>query len=201
MCRNIQLLYKVKPKYLGYGHSNLVCNWAADQWYWVLPIHPPTRLWAWLSSACTMRGLMSLQFLQICVYLPDHSTCFHSISWAIWGYDRYTLLDIHQTCKNFVLDHLFNFSQLPPQLIRSARPDEQLIPTGNARHQHHNRNQRRGKRGGAQARLRLNPHQTVLPSIFFANVRPLLNKLDDLKTWTLTQKRLIDCNLMFFTKT
>lgn len=116
-------------------------------------------------------------------------------------YSRYILLDIQQSCKNSVLDHPFSFDQIPPELIRQARPEEQLIPSGNAHRRRRDRKQKRCKHGGVRVRLKLNPHRTALPSIFLANVSSLLNKLDELKIWTLTQKRLMDCNIMFFTET
>ena len=108
---------------------------------------------------------------------------------------------IYQSCKNLVLDHPFNFEQLPPELIQSLRPDGQFLPTGKARGRRRDRRQRRGKRGGVRTKLRLNPHRTALPSIFLTNVRSLFNKLNELKIWTLTQKSLMDCNVMFFTET
>lgn len=52
-----------------------------------------------------------------------------------------------------------------------------------------------------RAKLRLNPHRPALPSIFLENVRSLTSKLDELKIWTISQRRLMDCNLMFFMET
>ncbi|KAI4876769.1 hypothetical protein NFI96_001755 [Prochilodus magdalenae] len=103
--------------------------------------------------------------------------------------------------KRFWIFHPFDFNQLPPEMIRTPGPSESLVPTGGAWRRRRKQKQRRGKRGGLRAKLMLNPHRTVLPSIFLANVRSLPGKLDELKIWTLTQRRLMDCNLMFFTET
>ncbi|KAI4904358.1 hypothetical protein NFI96_007146 [Prochilodus magdalenae] len=121
------------------------------------------------------------------------------------SYSRQALLDINIRYTNIGFDHPFDFNQLPPEMIRTPGPSESLVPTGRARRRRRERKQRRGKRGGKRGGLRakpmLNPHRTVLPSVFLANVRSLPGKLDELKIWTLTQRRLMDCNLMFFTET
>ncbi|KAK0152118.1 hypothetical protein N1851_006483 [Merluccius polli] len=59
----------------------------------------------------------------------------------------------------------------------------------------------RGCRGGLRDRLRLAPHKTALPSIFLANVRSLVNKMDELRLRITTNKRIMDCNLLIFTET
>lgn len=52
-----------------------------------------------------------------------------------------------------------------------------------------------------RAKLQLNPHRPVLPSIFFANVQSLTNKMDYFKIWTLAQKNLISCSIFIFSET
>ncbi|XP_030641384.1 NACHT, LRR and PYD domains-containing protein 12-like [Chanos chanos] len=99
--------------------------------------------------------------------------------YANFTYSKQALLDINNRCTNIVLDFPFNFGELPPELERTPRSVRQLIPTGSVRWRHRDRKQRRGKRGGLRARLRLNPHRQALPSIFLANARSLANKLDE----------------------
>ncbi|KAL7860079.1 hypothetical protein SRHO_G00152260 [Serrasalmus rhombeus] len=130
-------------------------------------------------------------------------TCIY-IARANYSYSSQTLLDINIHCTNIGFTHQFDFNQLPPELIRTPGPSESLLPTGSARRrrrQRRQRKQRRGKRGGLCAKLRLNPHRPALPSVFLANVCSLPGKLDELKIWTLTQRWLRDCNLMFFMET
>ncbi|KAI4877181.1 hypothetical protein NFI96_007309, partial [Prochilodus magdalenae] len=129
------------------------------------------------------------------------SSFFARFTRANFSYSRQALLDINIRYTNIGFDHPFDFNQLPPEMIRTPGPSESLVPTGRARRRRRERKQRRGKRGGLRAKLMLNPHRTVLPSVFLANVRSLAGKLDELKIWTLTQRRHMDCNLMFFTET
>ncbi|XP_037400800.1 uncharacterized protein LOC119265147 [Pygocentrus nattereri] len=136
------------------------------------------------------------KWLRICVCV-----IFAQIARANYSYSRQTLLDINIHGTNIGFTHQFHFNQLPPELIRTPGPSESLLPTASARRRRRQRKQRRGKRGGLRAKLRLNPHRPALPSVFLANVRSLPGKLDELKIWTLTQRWLRDCNLMFFTET
>ncbi|KAL0177325.1 hypothetical protein M9458_026219, partial [Cirrhinus mrigala] len=66
---------------------------------------------------------------------------------------------------------------------------------------HRDRKQRRGKRGGLRAKLKLTPHRLSLPSIFLANVRSLVNKMDEIRLRINHSKRLWNCNVMIFTET
>ncbi|KAK1896784.1 Autophagy-related protein 9 [Dissostichus eleginoides] len=126
---------------------------------------------------------------------------FARFSWANYSYSRQSLLDINHRCINIVLDYQFNFGELPPELVKPPESRGEIHPTGSSRRRRRDRKQRRGKRGGLRAKLRLNPNRPALPSIFLANVRSLANKLDELKIWTLTQRRLMDRSLMFFSET
>ncbi|KAK0147812.1 hypothetical protein N1851_012502 [Merluccius polli] len=63
------------------------------------------------------------------------------------------------------------------------------------------RRQKRGKRGGIQARLAANPHKPALPSIVLANVRSLDNKLDELQLLRSSQRTVRECCVFVFTET
>lgn len=89
---------------------------------------------------------------------------------------------------------------LPPELFRSLDSSESARLTGSARRRRCERKQRRGKRSGLRARLKLNPHRQSLPSIFLANVRSLANKVDELRL-RITQQKFMNCNVMVFTET
>ncbi|KAI4877588.1 hypothetical protein NFI96_003848 [Prochilodus magdalenae] len=109
---------------------------------------------------------------------------------ANFRYSRQVLLDINIRYINIGFDHPFYFNRLPPEMICTPGPSESLVPTGIALAPRRERKQRRGKHGGL-----------LLPSVFLANVRSLPGKLNELKIWTLTQRRLMVCNLLFFTET
>lgn len=122
---------------------------------------------------------------------------FAQFTRARFAYDRQVLLDINNRCTNIVLDHPFDGYRNQT----SYRPEVSyyVIPTGSVWCRHRDSKQKRGKRGGFQAKLRLNPHQPAMPSIFLAYVQSLVIKADKLNI--LTQQRFMDCNLMVFTKT
>lgn len=129
------------------------------------------------------------------------SSIFAQSSCANYSYSRQALLDIHVHYLNIGFGHPFDFNQLSPEVIWTSGPSESLLLTRRSQHRCRDRKQWRGKIGGLRAKLRLNPHRMALHSIFLANVCSLPGKLDELKIWVLTQKGLMDCNLMFFTET
>ncbi len=69
------------------------------------------------------------------------------------------------------------------------------------RHKRCERTQKRGKRGGIQARLAANPHKPAIPTIVLANVRSLDNKLDYIRLLRSTQRTVKDCCVFVFTET
>ncbi len=121
-------------------------------------------------------------------------------SFALTSYNRHTLLDIKLRYTNTDVDTTLDLHLLPPKLLRSPGSSEPVNPTGSARSRRCKRKQRRGKRSGLRAKLKLNPHRPALPSVFLANVRSLANKIDELRL-RITQRMFIDCNIMVFTET
>ncbi|KAI4877716.1 hypothetical protein NFI96_022799 [Prochilodus magdalenae] len=154
-----------------------------------------------MAARVQREALRLSSFVKILVIYLIISCIFARITRANHRYNRQTLLEIFHHCKNIVLDHPSNFDELPPELTRTPSLAEPFIPTGSTRRRRRDRKQRRGKRGGRRAKLRQNPFRLALPSIFLANVRSLVNKLDELKIWILTQRRLMDCSLMIFSET
>ncbi|KAI4873604.1 hypothetical protein NFI96_014385, partial [Prochilodus magdalenae] len=152
----------------------------------------------------TSTGPLFGQCLSSCYKEVDLMKCPHDgniiqFTRANLSYSRQALLDINIRYTNIGFDHPLDFNQLLLEVIRTPGPSESLVPTVRARRRE--RKQRRGKCRDLRAKLMLSPHRTALPSVFLANVRSLPGKLDELKLWTLTQRRLMDCNLMFFTET
>lgn len=74
---------------------------------------------------------------------------------------------------------------IPPEILRLGEPgDATFIQPRRRRRRHRERRQKRGKRGSLHARLKANPHRPALPSLFLANCRSLVNKIDEISTST-----------------
>ncbi len=84
---------------------------------------------------------------------------------------------------------------------QTIKPSSSTRPGGSARRRRRDHKQRRGKHRGLRAKLMLTPHRLSLPSIFLANVRSLVNKMDEIRLRITHSKRLLDCNVMVFTET
>ncbi len=56
-------------------------------------------------------------------------------------------------------------------------------------------------RVGVRARLRSNPNNPAIPSVLFANVRSLDNKMEDLRLWRSLQCEVRNCSVYIFSET
>lgn len=113
---------------------------------------------------------------------------------SLTSYTRQELLDIRfQPSDSFISNLHFL-----PELRRSPDTPRTAKPTGSSRMRRRDRKQRRGKHGGLGAKLMLTLHRLSLPSIVLANVRSLANKMDKLRLWITSSKRIVDCNVTIF---
>ena len=141
------------------------------------------------------RGLS--RFCNLAVFFLLISGLFVQNSCALTSYTQGELLDIGLRISDSFMDNL----RLLPEIARSPEAMHSARPGGSARRRRRDRKQRRGKRGGLRAKLKLTPLRLSLPSIFLANVRSLVNKMDELRLRITHSKRLLDCNVMVFTET
>ncbi|KAL0200139.1 hypothetical protein M9458_003326, partial [Cirrhinus mrigala] len=125
------------------------------------------------------------------------SGLFVQNSGAFTSYTRQELLDIGLYNPDSFSSNL----RLVPEIARTPEAAHPTQPGGSARRRRRDRKQRRGKRGGLRAKLKLTPHRLSLPSIFLANVRSLVNKMDEIRLRINHSKRLWNCNVMIFTET
>ncbi|TWW82332.1 Janus kinase and microtubule-interacting protein 3 [Takifugu flavidus] len=157
----------------------------------VVVIHARTVLTLaekWLESIEVMKSALQQKMLDL--ESEKNSLGFTS-------YTREQLLDIRSQCQETFITDL----QLIPEISRTPEATHFTRPGGSARRRRRDRKQRRGKRGGLRAKLRLTPHRLSLPSIFLANVRSLVNKMDELRLRLNHSKGLSDCNAMILTET
>ncbi|KAG7473935.1 hypothetical protein MATL_G00101130, partial [Megalops atlanticus] len=101
------------------------------------------------------------------------SGLFVQDSLTLTSYTRQEPLDIglrHSCITNL---------RLIPEISKTPEATHSTRPGRSARRRRRDRKQRRGKRGGLTAKLKLTPHRLSLPSIFLANVRSLVNKMDE----------------------
>ena len=136
-------------------------------------------------------------FCNFAVFFLLISGLFVLNSFALTSYTRRELLDIGEDFSNSFITNL----RLIPEIARTPEATHSTRPGGSARRRRRDRKQRRGKRGGLRAKLKLTPLWLSLPSIFLANVRSLVNKMDELRLCITQSKRLLDCNVMVFTET
>lgn len=134
---------------------------------------------------------------KLTVLLIIISGLFVQNSFSLTSYTRQELLDIGSPNSDGFISNL----RLSPELIRPTDATQATHPAGSARRRRKDRKQRRGKRGGTRAKLKLTPHRLSLPSIFLANVRSLVNKMDELRLRMTNSNRLSNCNVMIFTET
>lgn len=76
------------------------------------------------------------------------------------------------------------WTNIPPEIQR--RPNEAgfTMPLLEWRRWRRHRQQKQGKRTGIVARLKVNPHKPVIPSLFLTHSWSLNNKMDELRLWT-----------------
>ncbi|XP_055493306.1 uncharacterized protein LOC129698280 [Leucoraja erinacea] len=150
-----------------------------------------------MASHAQREALRLHSFCKLVIFWLIITVVFARNSRAKTSYGRQELLDLGLLYTTSTLSDF----QLPPEITSTPQSSVPAPPTGSARRQRRDCKQRRGKRGGYRARLKLNPHQPALPSIFLANVRSLVNKIDELRLRITSHKRIADCNAMVFTET
>ncbi|MGL5101055.1 MAG: endonuclease/exonuclease/phosphatase family protein, partial [Plesiomonas sp.] len=125
------------------------------------------------------------------------SGLFVQSSCAFTSYTRQELLDIGLRTPGSYISNI----QLVPEIVKTPDATHPTRPGGSARRRRRDRKQRRGTRGGLRAKLKLTPHRLSLPNIFLANVRSLVNKMDEIRLRIINNKRLLNCNVIIFTET
>lgn len=129
-------------------------------------------------AARTYREAQRLPSLcKFAVFFLLISDLFILNSFALTSYTQQELLDIGEDFSNSFITNL----RLIPEISRTPGATHSTRPGRNARRRRRDRKQRRGKRGGLRAKLKLTPLRLSLPSIFLANVRSLVNKMDELR--------------------
>ncbi|KAI4875609.1 hypothetical protein NFI96_000891 [Prochilodus magdalenae] len=93
------------------------------------------------------------------------------------SYDRALLLCIGDQHK----DYSFHSENIPPEILRSPELHGVIIPPARRRRRRRERKQKRGKRAGLRARLQASPYRPAVPSLFLANSRSLVNKMDEIR--------------------
>uniref|UniRef100_A0A3B5QBX0 Reverse transcriptase domain-containing protein n=1 Tax=Xiphophorus maculatus TaxID=8083 RepID=A0A3B5QBX0_XIPMA len=106
---------------------------------------------------------------------------------AVTTYSRLELWDIG---TQFGLHTPTKLDFIPPELLRT--PGTMIIPPLLPRRRRRQRKQKRGKRAGVRARLQASPHKPALPSLFLANARSLVNKIDEMRL-RITSRRMDSC--------
>ncbi len=129
-------------------------------------------------AARTQREAQRLSsFCNFAVFFLLISGLFALNSFALTSYTWQELLDIGLHFSNSFITN----PRLIPEISRTPEATHSTRPGGSVRRWRRDRKQRRGKCGGLRAKLKLTPHRLSLPSIFLANVRSLVNKMDEIR--------------------
>ena len=111
---------------------------------------------------------------------------YSSITWQMYGepcqalcvYSCANLISIGFRSSVPVTDYFQQANNIPPGIWRT--PGSPWIVVGSHR-QRRWRRDRKQKRGCQAGLLMRNPHKPPLPSVFLANVRSIVHKMDDLE--------------------
>ena len=110
-------------------------------------------------------------------------------------YCREELLDIRATSTYQHYNQECDFPEADPLFGPPPRPMDLIAEVDPKQRRH-----RRGRRSDLLVRLRRRAHRPPLPSILFANVQSLDNKVDELRARVAFQKDIKDCNILCFTE-
>ncbi len=117
------------------------------------------------------------------------------MTFALFIYNRRTLLDIGHHCTNLLKDTLSTDPAWSLEILRNTEVNKGRLNNPRRRRKH------RGRRAGIRNRLRKRAHSPPLPSILLANVQSLENKMDDLRARISFQWDIRDCNILCLTET
>jgi hypothetical protein len=153
-------------------------------------------------------------FFLVFLYINLFFNC--NVNWANLVYSRQDLIRIgfraeQAVNKDFiysngircsvpVTDYFKQTHNIPHEISRTPGSPWIVVGSQKLRRRRRNRKQKRGCRAGLLTRLKKHPHKPPLPSVFLANVRSIVPKLDDLELRIATDN-FRDCCVMILTET
>jgi hypothetical protein len=116
-------------------------------------------------------------------------------------YSHLNLINIGQQSSVPVTDYFKQTHNIPHEISRTPRSPWMVVGSQRLRRRRRNRKQKGGCRSGLLTRLKKHPHKPPLPSVFLANVRSIVPKMDDLELRIATDNFVRDCCVMILTET
>ncbi|KAK1889582.1 Imidazoleglycerol-phosphate dehydratase [Dissostichus eleginoides] len=136
----------------------------------------------WLCTVC---------FLFVCVTTLEQAT---------YIYSRMDLFDIGMSCRSDITADFHRTNNIPEDIARPPGSPWIVFGPVKQRRRRRERKQKRGCRAGLLARLRNRPHRPPLPSLFLANARSIVHKMDELEVLLAANTNVRDCCVMIITE-
>ena len=96
-------------------------------------------------------------------------------------YTRQDLLEVGRQPNHVVLAEFIDHHRIPNAIARRPGDEWFPLPGLKRKRRRRERKQPRGRRGGLRHKLRSKPYAPAVPSLFLANARSLVNKMDELR--------------------
>ncbi|KAI4785805.1 hypothetical protein KUCAC02_037538 [Chaenocephalus aceratus] len=110
------------------------------------------------------------------------------------------LFDIGMSCRSDITADFHRTNNIPEDIARPLGSPWIVFGPVKQRRRRRERKQKRACRAGLLARLRKRPHRPPLPSLFLANARSIVHKIDELEVLLAANTNVRDCCVMIITE-
>ncbi|KAK1905302.1 NADH-ubiquinone oxidoreductase 75 kDa subunit mitochondrial [Dissostichus eleginoides] len=124
--------------------------------------------------------------------------CVNTLEQATYIYSRMDLFDIGMSCRSDITADFHRTNNIPEDIARPPGSPWIVFGPVKQRRRRRERKQKRGCRAGLLARLRKRPHRP--PSLFLANARSIVHKMDELEVLLAANTNVRDCCVMIITE-
>ncbi|KAK1875851.1 Serine--tRNA ligase [Dissostichus eleginoides] len=126
--------------------------------------------------------------------------CVNTLEQATYIYSCMDLFDIGMSCRSDITADFHRTNNIPEDIARPPGSPWIVFGPVKQRRRRRERKQKRGCRAGLLARLRKRPHRPPLPSLFLANARSIIHKMDELEVLLAANTNVRDCCVMIITE-
>ncbi|KAK1904684.1 Proteinase R [Dissostichus eleginoides] len=126
--------------------------------------------------------------------------CVNTLEQATYIYSRMDLFDIGMSCRSDITADFHRTNNIPEDIARPPGSPWIVFGPVKQRRRRRERKQKRGCHAGLLARLRKRPHRPPLPSLFLANARSIVHKMEELEVLLAANTNVRDCCVMIITE-
>ncbi|KAK0150001.1 hypothetical protein N1851_009235 [Merluccius polli] len=143
----------------------------------------------------------TLTEVRLMTFFSRHS-CWMAcmICWANYVYNHQELINYGLQLNGITTQDFHRANNIPTDIARPPSSPWIVVGSVKQRRRRRERKQKRGCRAGLLARLRKQPNKPPLTSIFLANARSFVNKMDEMDL-QLAKNFMRDCSVMVITET